>query len=126
MTSRGNGEPSGKNPSPAPIRKITGFAETLRREFRECIKRLTEHAPGLQRKARRRRTDETGKAFRPTAAQLFNRVTRSIFHAAHFTWREPDAIDPANLYTIHAQNAYQGSQPQNNDAVVHQNLFPHL
>jgi len=126
MTSRGNREPSGKNQSPATLGKIRSFAETLRRQFRECVRSLTGRGPEPQPRARRRRTEDTGKSFRPISVKIASRMARGIFHVSRFTWRAPEAIDPANLAMLHTRNAYRGSQAQNNDAATHQNLSPHL
>jgi hypothetical protein len=122
MTRRGNREPPGNTPKPATDRKSPGFAETLRRQFRECVKRLTDHRPDPPRKARRRRSEDTGRTFIMVARQVFRRMVRSIFHVSHFTWRAPDTPDPANLYQIHAQNAQQSSQAANDNADPHRNL----
>ena len=72
----GTREPRDDNQSPATDRKTPRFVETLKEQFRELAKVLTHNALAPHPAQRRRRTEETGRAFRMTAGKIMGRAVR--------------------------------------------------
>ena len=97
MISRGTGEPLGENQSPAADRKAPGFAATLKKQFRECVKHLTGKAPAQEPKPRRRRTGETRGGFILAAVNIVGRRIRlpaAAYEAAAFLSHTLDWLNP--------------------------------
>src|SRR5713101_8130656 len=64
------GDDQERKPRPA-------FRETLRRQFRELGKTITDKAPAPEPKQRRRRTEDTGRAaFQMAARKIMHRTVR--------------------------------------------------
>lgn len=121
MMSRGNWEPPGKNQNPATDRNAPRLAGTLRRQFRECINRLTGHSPAPQPKMRRRRTEDTGRAFRMTARKIMRRTARipaAATAAVAYLWDTLDWLNQCHHTDSHLDEDFQ---PAPSD-----HLYPHL
>ena len=124
MTSRGNWEPPGKNQNPATDRNAPQPAGTLRRQFRECVNRLTGHSPAPQPKPRRRRTGDTGRAFKVTAMRIMRRTVRLpvMAYAVASMWDTLDWLNPwecnDTFSTNEFGNGFHHTEPHD--------LSPHL
>jgi hypothetical protein len=96
--SQGNREPHGQNLSlPRTDRKAPGFAEAIRRQFREVVNALTRHVPTPELKQRRKRTEETTGGFILTATQIMRRsvgVPEAAFTAIAFLSDTLDWLNP--------------------------------
>lgn len=77
-------------------RKTETRAGMLKRQFRALVKAITHKAPGSQPAARRRRTEETGKAFRMTARTVVRRtrIPAAAYRAAAYIWDTLDWLNP--------------------------------
>ena len=121
MTRRGTREPPAENQSPAPDRKAPRFAETLKREFRELMKALTCKPPDPA-PARRRKTEDTGRAFAAAARNIMRRAVRlpaAAYAAAVFL---SDTLDWLNPW--HHETATELDENFQHTAPPH--LYPHL
>jgi hypothetical protein len=86
--SRGNREPRGEDQSfPPTDRKAFGFAETLRRQFRQLAQSLTRRESALQPTQRRKREEVTRGAFQMAVRTIMRRI-RCVLHA------KPPAFEP--------------------------------
>jgi hypothetical protein len=101
------------------------LAETLKREFRALVRAITHHAPAPQPTARRRSTEDTGKAFRMTARKIMRRTARipSAAYAAatSYLWDTLDWLNPCR-YEV-------GSAGEPDEDLQHgeqHHLSPHL
>jgi len=102
--------------------KASGLADALRRQFRAVMKALTRAPEPRPQARRRRRTEETGRAFRMTARKLLRRAVRIPVEAyARATGYLADTLDWLNLW-------HHGDQHFTED--VHHapsdHLYPHL
>ena len=71
------------------------FRETLTRQFRELVKALTACAP--KPAPRRRRRDDTGRAFRMTARKIMRcaaRLPPAAYAAPEEAWGTLDRLNP--------------------------------
>jgi hypothetical protein len=101
--SRGDGaiprpEPETRAPSPRPR-----FAQSLKQLFRQLAEVLTLTPPQRQER-KKRRQEETGKAFRLSALNIMRPIMLSIFDDPAF-WHPPDVMDEAErIRQWHANN----------------------
>jgi hypothetical protein len=73
------------------------FAETLKRQFRELMKAITNKPPAPQPVQRRRRTEDTGTAFRMAARKMMRRAARipaAAYSATVYLWGTLDWLNP--------------------------------
>ena len=73
------------------------FAETLKRQFRAVMNAITNKLPAPQPVQRRRRTEDTGKAFRMTARKIIRRAARipaAAYAATAYLWDTLDCLNP--------------------------------
>ena len=73
------------------------FTEALKRQFRELMKAITNKPPAPQPVQRRRRTEDTGKAFRMTARKMMRRAARipaAAYTATAYLWDTLDWLNP--------------------------------
>jgi len=76
-----------REPANATQSRASGFAGTLRRQFREIARRLTARNLEPRPKPRRRRAGDAGRGFRVAAIALLGRVTRiPLFHTLNPRW----------------------------------------
>jgi hypothetical protein len=123
--SRGNREPRGEDQSFPPIdRKAPGFAETLRRQFRQLAQSLTCREPAPEPTQRRRRTEEITGGFILAARQIMRRsesIPSAAFAAVAFLSETLDWLNPFHF------DAVGGSELDDDCHCVESNhLFPHL
>ena len=73
------------------------FAETLKRQFRAVMNAITNKLPAPQPVQRRRRSEDTGKAFRMAARKRMRRPARipaAAYAAAAYLWDTLDWLNP--------------------------------
>ena len=68
--------------------RLMRFAETLRRQFREAMQKLTRGSTKAEPTPRRRRTGETGRGFGAAARNITQRISvrALISQAGAFVW----------------------------------------
>jgi hypothetical protein len=84
------GDNQERNPGPT-------FTETLKRQFRAVMNAITNKLPAPQPVQRRRRTEDTGKAFRMTARKMMRRAARipaAAYTATAYLWDTLDWLNP--------------------------------
>ncbi len=124
--SRGTWEHPGDNHHPDTAHKPPGFVQRLRQQFREVANLLSQPAPTLTPKPRRRRTtDETGRIFRMAARKIMRRATR-IPAAAYAVAEIPPGI-------VDWLNPWQGHDTAGTNEFEHfqhrppaKHIYPHL
>jgi hypothetical protein len=121
----GNREPRGEDQSfPPTDRKAPGFAETLRRQFRQLAQSLTRHAPASQPTQHRRRAEETRGGFSLAARQITRRsetLSAAAFAAVAFI---PETLDWLNPF--HFDSTGNSELDDDYHCVESNHLFPHL
>ena len=73
------------------------FTEMLKRQFRAVMNAITNKLPAPQPVQRRRRTEDTGKAFRMTARKMMRRAARipaAAYTATAYLWDTLDWLNP--------------------------------
>jgi hypothetical protein len=73
------------------------FTETLKRQFREMVKAITDTHPAPHPIQRRRRREDTGRAFRMTARKIVRRAARipaAATAAVAYLWDTLDWLNP--------------------------------
>jgi hypothetical protein len=76
--------------------KASGVVDALKRQFRTVMKALTRAPEQRPQARRRRRTEETGGAFRAAARNIFRRTVKlpALAYAAAFMWDTLDWLNP--------------------------------
>jgi hypothetical protein len=73
------------------------FAETLKRQFHAVMNAITNKLPAPQPVQRRRRSEDTGKAFRMAARKIMRRAARipaAAYTATAYLWDTLDWLNP--------------------------------
>jgi hypothetical protein len=105
-------------------RKVSGFAEALKQQFREVVKALTRHAPAPE-PPRRKRTEETRGAFTLAARKIFRRafvVPSAAFSAAAYLWDTIDWLNPLHGYDAAMSDEFS----ENFEHTESHHLYPRL
>jgi hypothetical protein len=109
------GDKQERKPRPA-------FTETLKRQFRELVKAITRKAPAPQPVQRRRRSEDTGRAFRLAAGKTLRRAARLPAEAyVVATAYLSDTLDWLTQWHHHDSDPDEDFQPSVSD-----HLYPHL
>jgi hypothetical protein len=99
----------------------SSFTETLRRQFREVMKAIAPRAAAPQ-PGKRRRSEDTGKAFRMAARKIIPRTARLPAEAyAAATGYLSDTLDWLNQWHHHDSGAGNDFHARQGD-----HLYPHL
>jgi len=94
----------------------------LKRQFRELAKAIIDRAPAPEPAQRRRRGEDTGRAFRMAARKVVRRAGRIPAEAfATASAYLSDTLDWLNQWHHHDNDASEDFQPLQSD-----HLYPHL
>lgn len=98
------------------------FTDAVKRQFRELVSAITHRAPAPEPEQRRRRGEDTGRAFRMAARKIMRRTARLPIEAyAAATGYLSDTLDWLNQWHHPDDDASEDFQPMQSD-----HLYPHL